>query len=358
MQQTIFNHDLRDCTRENELDKLIGGCRYSGRSLSLTYPGDIIQLHSDLQGSWEAITAHYKRIGLPYTDNVIWDDSFSILEEYPDHEPSFFFFGDRAHEIRQDRRWYEITRELNSKNNFIKLCKRLGVPTPKTFCFKDKSEFDEKQELNFPVYFKVSTSVSGLGVEKCDNLDELRGVINRLEEKVPFQIQLDIQAKTFLNIQYYSNGACHRVVCSEQIINGCAHAGNKYPTDYSPWEYADRIAEYINCNGMKGYFAFDFGVTQNNEFVAIECNPRFNGATYPTTVAMKLKIPEWSSRRFETSKKSFDHLNLTDVEYNPHTKVGAIIVNWGFIEEGKLDIMLAGSLDEQEKIKQKLIDIL
>lgn len=66
-------------------------------------------------------------------------------------------------------------------------------------------------------------------------------------------------------------------------------------------------------NGMQGVFAFDIAVIDRPngvEYLAIECNPRFNGASYPTAIAHKFGITHWMSRLFYTDHRSLRDLNL------------------------------------------------
>ena len=70
--KSIYNHDIMHCTH----DTVVGNYLYSGRVLGMTQPEDLIQLHPDLKSQWRAITAHYDRIGLSYSQNPIWDISF------------------------------------------------------------------------------------------------------------------------------------------------------------------------------------------------------------------------------------------------------------------------------------------
>jgi len=59
------------------------------------------------------------------------------------------------------------------------------------------------------------------------------------------------------------------------------------------------MAEWLYREGMKGTFAFDVAVTRKGvgtDYLAIECNPRFNGASYPTVIAHKLGLESWVAR--------------------------------------------------------------
>jgi len=64
----------------------------------------------------------------------------------------------------------------------------------------------------------------------------------------------------------------------------------------------------------------------------IECNPRFNGASYSTVVAHKLGLESWVARvfptRHRTRHRSLTFLQLAGIEYNPYHSEGVVLVNW------------------------------
>ena len=90
------------------------------------------------------------------------------------------------------------------------------------------------------------------------------------------------------------------------------------------------------------------------EYPAIECNPRYNGASYPTAVAQKLNIEQWLARTFKTDRRSLEDVDLSGLEYNPATGEGIIVINWGPILVGKLLCLLAGSGTVQKRLALEL----
>lgn len=129
------------------------------------------------------------------------------------------------------------------------------------------------------------------------------------------------------------------------------------PASYTPWTQIEPMAEWLVERGMKGIFAFDVAVCKTPSgvrFPAIECNPRFNGASYPTIIAQKLNITEWSAKTFNTGYRTLSGIDLRDIEYNKSTGEGAILVNWGTVSAGKLMILLAGSAEYQEALAMEL----
>jgi hypothetical protein len=106
--------------------------------------------------------------------------------------------------------------------------------------------------------------------------------------------------------------------------------------------------------GMKDVFAFDVAVVEEGEeirYLAIECNPRFNGASYPTGIANKLKLKSWSHETFMTQYRSLDQLDLSGIEFNPQNDTGVVLVNWGSILVGKIGVLLAGSIAQQNELR-------
>ena len=357
----IFNHDIMHCTH----DAVLGNYLYSGRVLGMTEPKDLIQLHPDLKSQWTAINNHYRNIGLSHAQNPIWDVSFEQFRKYPDYAPSVFIFGDAVNEDKNDdwfsdrnRDWQEVVKFINSKNNFIRLAEELDVNVPRTVCAENKKQLEEYDNLPYPCYLKPAVSVDGVGIYRCENAEELNDSLAKLQDDIPLQLQQEVIASKFLNLQYQiENEKVEPLAATEQILDGFAHQGNRFPTAYQPWSLVDLMAQWMYKKGMKGIFAFDVAVVKTDndvDYFAIECNPRFNGASYPTGIAQKLGIESWCSDNFTTKYRSLDQIDLSDLVYDSNKGTGAIIVNWGGVLVGKLGMLLAGSIEQQNELRQLL----
>ena len=359
----IFNHDIMHCTH----DAVVGNYLYSGRVLGMTEPDDLIQVHPELQSQWTAITNHYRNIGLSHSHNPLWDVSFQQLRKYPDYEPSVFIFGDALHDQHQDGDWFRdrnqdwqnVVEFINSKNNFIRLAEELNVKVPLTICAENPAQLTQKsQDIPFPCYLKPAISVDGVGIYRCANQEELIDALAKLDDNTPLQLQQEIVASKFLNLQYQiQDQKVEPLAATEQILDGFAHQGNRYPTAYQPWKLVDPMAKWMASKGMKGIFAFDVATVETEAGIdcfAIECNPRFNGASYPTGIAQKLDINSWSSENFTTKYHSLDEIDLSGLEYDPQTGVGLIVVNWGSVLVGKLGMLFAGSITQQDELRSLL----
>jgi len=345
----VVNHDIMNCTA----DGVVGNHLYSGRALGLTEPWDIIQLHPDLKSDWSAIQKHYRRIHIKHTKEVIWDLDLNHLSSQIGFQPSVFYFGPHEYRYWGDFDWLKTVEFINSKNNFMHVAKELEIPTPETHCFNSSMEIGIQafMQFSFPCYVKAAISVSGVGIYRCETPLDLFRSLKKFDPAIPIQIQEEVLTDSFLNMQYRIVGKnLIRLEASEQILDGFVHQGNRVPVEDAPWEIVDPMAEWLLEQGMKGIFAFDVARTKTPDgydYTAIECNPRYNGASYPTLIAKKLNIPEWISLTLDTDYRKLDDIDLDGIEFDPRAEAGVIIINWGTISQGKLMFLIAGSKSQQ-----------
>jgi hypothetical protein len=344
------------CTAEG----VAGNDLYSGRALGLSEPDDYIQLHPVLKPLWKHITGHYHRIGLTHSESVIWDLSREQLARHEGYQPSVFYFGPAECKAWNDQQWLDTVEFINSKNNFMALAEELGIAVPQTRCYDSVDRITEMDIISFnmPCYLKAAVSVSGVGIYRCANREDLREAMEKFSCDTPVQMQEEINTGIFLNMQYrVIDDRLVRLAVSEQLLEGCTHQGNRFPSSHEPWETIEPMALWLKERGMKGIFAFDLAVVATPDGVrypAVECNPRFNGASYPTVIAQKLDIPEWSAMTFKTRYRKLSDLDIGDLEFDSTTGEGIVIVNWGTILTGKLVVLLAGSPGCQEVLEKEL----
>jgi len=197
-----------------------------------------------------------------------------------------------------------------------------------------------------------------VGIYRCQDVQALKEGIDKFDPEVPVQVQEEIIADTFLNVQFQTeDNEAKRLAISEQVLDGFVHQGNRYPARCEPWDSVQAMADWLVEKGIKGIFAFDVAVAQTEKgmrFPAIECNPRYNGASYPTMIAKKLGIESWITKTYNTQHRDLSSLDLAGLEYNATTGEGVILVNWGTVLVGKLMILLAGSPAYQEKLEAEL----
>lgn len=365
----IYNHCLKDCSSPECLAGVSGIERYSGRALSITKPGDIILLNSNLAEHLNWVLEHYKRVGLSVTTDIRFNDGFDIIPSLlssGEYAISVFYYGKRMFGITQNDKLFQIVHQMNNKNNFIKKCIELGVQVPNTICFEKGQELNgELQNIKYPVYYKPAESVSGVGIECINNQSQLLSLISnsnsafQLQEALPFGTE-------FYNIQYFvKNGIVTKNKVTKQVMEGCSHAGN---TSIIPKSIIDLITEHFNCLvknlidlGMEDFFAFDVAVTKDNKIYAIECNPRVNGGTYPFLVTERLGQNDWTSKNIKTPFDSFSKFplsNFLNLEYRPEKEYGVVIFNWGTITSNKIGVVYIGTKSQQEELESDFLHLL
>jgi hypothetical protein len=352
----VINHDIMNCTA----DGIVGNHLFSGRALGISEPWDMIQLHPDLRPLMNDICTHYKHVGLSFSTDILWSLNRKHLGEHIGYQPSVFYYGHNENRYWGDYAWKHIVDIINSKNNFMRLAIHLGINVPYTICVDSVTEIGQQimEDIVYPCYLKAAVSVAGVGIYRCQDQLELQQAIIKFDANVPIQIQEEIKTETFLNLQYkVVNNEPVRLAASEQILDGFAHQGNRVPAGHEPWDVVDDMAYWLVQHGMKGIFAFDVAVEHTPygpRFTAIECNPRFNGATYPTLIAQKLGIKEWSAITMDTRHRSLATIDLDQLEYDAYRGEGVILVNWGTVLAGKLSVLLVGSAARQMALATEL----
>lgn len=345
----LFNHDIRGSGPAS----LGLGRMYASRALCITAKDDVIQLPAELKKHWDFILAHYARVGLECCHQVVWSLNLDHIKDYPDRELSPFFFGKRENLFRPDEKRFQVTQFLNSKNNFIEFAFANGIRVPDTQVFKSVFDIRYKNiNIDFPLYLKPEISLSGLGIVRCESGAALTRLLDHVVNEFPCQLQQALTVKCWLNFQFEEvDGKAQLFLVSEQIIKDNAHLGNIYPSKYADVKIFNEFAQLIVDLGMHGIFAFDVGVVESelgDQFFVIECNPRINAATYPATVAKKLQVGQWKSVTLKTSFRSYADFNMKDIEFNPVTAWGVVVINWGSIEHGNIMFMLIGTLEQQD----------
>lgn len=353
---TIYNHAITYCIS----GEVNGNHLYSGRALGLTEVNDVIQLHPDLKREWPYIAAHYERIGLSFSRNIIWDSSYQLLSNYTEYQPSFFYYGGDIYDSYIDANYFNIVRFISSKNNFIRVAQNLGLPVPKTYCYEDKSYVTDTSIFSFPCYLKAAISISGSDKYRCENKIELFHALHTFSDDVPIQIQEEIKSVTSLNVKYkITDRKAERLAITEQIIEENNYKGNQYSENYDCWHVTDSYAEYLYNKGMRGLFSFNIAVKNTKEglgYLLIGCSPRFNDSSYSSLITKKLGVVNWKQEVFTCNIKSLSQLHLSGIEYDPKFSSGVVLVNWGGVLVGKVSVLFIGNSKQQKSLRKTFIE--
>ncbi len=333
-----------------------------GRAVVLTRPGDVVQLAPQLEGDWDAVLRHYDTVGLPVAREAIWDFAWDAVD--PAAERSIFFFGeghDYGPEVnpqlrRVDPVRFAATDWVNAKNNFIPWAQGFGITTPKTWCFSTPESFTPPADLVYPCIAKPSVSAVGYGIRRCADETELRDAVSAYAGA--FQLQEELVDATYTNVLYsVDDDRAVLLAETEQVIRNRAHCGNRHPCSRSIGDALQPLADQLAADGLREHFAFDVAfVEDGRQWLVLECNPRFNGSSYPVVAARRLAVREWVCDSFETDRRSLVDLDLDGLEYDATTGTGVVMISWGTICTGKLSAMLIGPPADQERLRATLLE--
>jgi hypothetical protein len=206
------------------------------------------------------------------------------------------------------------------------------------------------------VYLKTALSAAGLGVHRCATEAELvrqAGVCAGA-----FQVQEEIPPSAiFLNVQYRArDGRAEFVATTEQILDGTSHVGNRWPARCDPRVVTDNLADDLVRQGLRGVFAFDLAATgypRDPQYRLLECNPRWNGASYLWFTARKLGTGAWMGLTL-TCAGDFAAFDLEDLEYRSSRGFGLLVVNWTRCRHGKIFVLAVGRPEEQQVLLKEM----
>lgn len=180
-----------------------------------------------------------------------------------------------------------------------------------------------------------------------------------LSAKMPgeFQVQEGLPEGTkFCNVQYYDvDGAMKHGPLTLQRLDGNEHAGNIFPSGVNPdlvQPHTDKLSIALHERGMRGTWAYDVAVTPDNQVYLIEMNPRWNGASYYSYPAERLKAGAWEGISVKVTHDSFDFMfrDPHDWEFNPSHNSGIVIINWATIVSHKLGLLVIGTPEQRASL--------
>ena len=368
-QFTFWNHCLEGCYGPFPVPR--DDALFASRVYCLTRKEDIIQLPPDIKPFQKWIAGHYERAGISISQNIVWSRDYSLARLYPDYLPSVYFFGQKAHEIWPNKLRLDITEEFNNKLKASERFARLAESANPSFVNFHRGK-DEIQNLNDfggkHNFIKGAYSVGGSLVFSCKTFEEYQHVINAFDPLMPLQfqkaiIQPDGKPGIPVNLFYYiSDSGPRKIVATQQILDGYSHVGNIYPTVHQPWRVTNKIAADMFHKGMRGHVSFNLIALPKRKgkysYWIIECNPRWGASAHFKYLGDRLGVDSWCTTTVKTTKTDLNEISFKSFEFNPKTRQGAVVVNWGTIILGKLQVFLAGKPEEWSQLLQNLEEIL
>lgn len=200
--------------------------------------------------------------------------------------------------------------------------------------------------------------------------------ISVFDEKLTFPV---IVEKRY---NFRSSPICHFLAWGErqehlftldQIIKDWHHAGNETPLKLSATtqetiiNYTQRILKQVP--GFIGVFGVDYIVTDDNQVLAVDLNPRFCSSTYPFFLLYRLGLnPQNTYARYRVCRHYIENLStiFSDKEFpsfDRHTRKGIILFNPVFdFEKGivrRFSFLAVGANDKElSEIEMRLTEII
>lgn len=330
------HHDLGDKYPAYILRLIPGGNGLaSGRPWCLTHPEDVIRMHGSLRPHVAYIERHYARVGLPVTTRIVWDTGAPV-ETPSDLVPSTLCTDDPQNTYRMG---------IGDKNVFMRLCEKLRIRIPNTHFSDDPTYLYP----SFPLMYKRADGARGIGIVCCTTPEEVHKAIR--EHGAYYQLQETLPAVAWLTVQCVAAvGTAEHLATTEEVLEGYTHVGDVFPTLYDAWSVVAPLATHLAQCGVRDVLEFNVAVVPGAEthvLLPVSCRRGMSSTTYPTLLRHELGARAWSARTVHTTRRAFEGLDLTDIEYDRTRNCGMVLINWGTIAIGRLDVACYGTPEEQ-----------
>jgi predicted ATP-grasp superfamily ATP-dependent carboligase len=209
------------------------------------------------------------------------------------------FFGGVSTLIRKSLAPQKFDRLFLSKSEFQEKCKEWGIRTPKNYVVKNSDEAIKKaSEMGYPVVLKTDSGYGGTGVFICENKDELRSNLQKIEKVSLFAIIKSYCKKMFfasavnnesgISIQQYIHGITGQSpFCAENgevfavnpMLKKETYPGRTGPASVSEGYDNNEIEDYVNKVvrelSFTGFASLEYIVDEKSGLpYIIELNPR------------------------------------------------------------------------------------
>ena len=269
----------------------------------------------------------------------------------------------------------KLVRKYDSKVNFKALCKNVGVPVVEDVILDRRSNLS-KENLNSnlkkiqellsftgKIIVKGEFGASGSTTHVYNNFEmkNLKQIVvahdpnNKILIEPFFRLTSSPSSLWFIS----QDKTISHIKTSDQFFSDqVVHEGNEFPFKFNEKEIntlSFKIATQLAKNGYIGPFGIDF-IESDNNFYAVECNPRVTGATYPWELVHLLNSKHGKSDYIKSARAQNIHLSkkfLTFKQlmykwkkylYTGDSPNGVVLpYNVGPIKSGKISVLITGS---------------
>jgi len=190
---------------------------------------------------------------------------------------------------------YAILSQLTDKWLTYKICRQIGVPTPKTVLLSSNQQTATlMNSFKFPIVLKPRKEYGAKGVLFFDKEEDVETYFRNTlffcdeyaQQDSPYIAQEALQGELHDVTSCAKEGTVTSMLSQQRLVALYDFGGggiiNK--TTYEPtiMEYAERIIQYVKWNGV---MLFDFIRDREGNYFLLECNPKIWGTTQLTVEA-------------------------------------------------------------------------
>lgn len=244
----------------------------------------------DFDAYGEAIVAACERYRADAVFPASTQSAFALsrLASRLESPPAVFVIEDAAKIERYADKWH-----------LFELCKRLGLPSPKTV-LPTGDGIAELDELTFPVVAKPRAGEASRGLKVLHSRAELDSFladlprVGNLEgDEYPYIVQEVIQGKEIHDVKGVAEkGRIVAVLTAQRVLMRSAFggAGIVHMTTHAP-ELAEIGTKVVGALDWSGPFDLECIRTKDGTYVPLDGNPRVWGSTH-LSVALGQNIPQ------------------------------------------------------------------
>lgn len=205
---------------------------------------------------------------------------------------------------------YALLSRATDKWLGYELCQEVGVAMPKTALFRyDASGLERARALAFPVVVKPRMSYAAIGVRFYATPEELSAAIQSApREDAPaedvYVVQERIHGRLHDVTSFAVRGQAKALLSQERLVTLYDFGGGGIINRTTDEPALRRIAEqFLERTGWTGVLLFDFIRDEaTGQFLLLECNPKFWGAT-ELTIKAGLNVAQMTVDHFILNKE-------------------------------------------------------
>ena len=205
---------------------------------------------------------------------------------------------------------YDLLGRATDKWLAYELCREVGVAMPKTALFRyDAAGLEQARALTFPVVVKPRMSYASIGVRFFDTFEDLAAAIRSAPRENSasdghYVIQERIEGRLHDVTSFAVKGQIKALMSQQRVVTLYDFGGGGIINRTTDEPELRQIAQrFLERTGWTGVLLFDFIRSDaTGEYLLLECNPKFWGAT-ELTIKAGLNVAQMTVDHFVLGKE-------------------------------------------------------